>query len=202
MSSLSSAKAVGGVGAILVLLSLVPQIGALFGIAGFIMILIAIKSISDTVEDPKIFKNMMTAVILSIIGIVIASVVVMATLLTAFQNGYFTSSYPFTPSTAVTTAQWIAFGLAIGLGLFIAWILLLVSAIYLRRSYDLIGSALDVSAFKTAGLVYLIGAATAIVGVGFVIIIIGEIIGAVAFFSIPNQRPEKQKLTPAAAPPS
>ena len=202
MSSLSSARAVGGVGTILVLLSMIPQIGALFGIAGFIMILIAIKSISDIVDDPRIFKNMMTAVILSIIGIVIASVIVMATLLSAFQNGYFTSGYPFTPSTSVTTAQWIAFGLAIGLGLFAAWILLLISAIYLRRSYDLIGSALEVPTFKTAGLIYLIGAATAIIGVGFVIFIIGEIIGSVAFFSIPEHRPEKQKLITVTAPPS
>ena len=41
--------------------------------------------------------------------------------------------------------------------------------------------------FETAGLLYLIGAATAIIGIGFVLILVAEILLAVSFFSISEQ---------------
>jgi len=47
MTSLSEAKVFGGIGSILVLLTAVPSVGPLFGIAGFIMILLAINNISQ-----------------------------------------------------------------------------------------------------------------------------------------------------------
>lgn len=202
MSSLTSARALGGVGAILVLLAFIPSAGALFGIVGFILILIAVSYVADVVQNPKIFKDMITAVVLAIIGLAIASVIVTATLFSAFQNGYFGTGYPLTPSADVTTAQWVAFGLSIGLGLFAAWILFLLSATYLRRSYNAMGSALEIKTFETAGLIYFIGAATAIVGVGFIILLVAQILAAVAFFSIPDRRPEKRPAAPTPAPPT
>ena len=200
MPALSSAKAIGGIGAILVMLTFVPNAGAIFGIAGFIMILVAVKEIADVLENRKVFSDMMTAVILAIIGVAVASLVVFATVFSAFQNGYFSSGYPYTPSTTITTAQWVAFGLAIGLGLLVAWLFFLFSSLYLRRSYNAIGAELDVHMFGTAGLLYFIGAATAIIGVGFVLLFVAQILTAVAFFSIPEKRPEKRPMTTSVPP--
>jgi uncharacterized membrane protein len=186
MPSLSNAKTLGGIGSILVLLTVAPTVGAVLGIVGFVMILVAVKYISDNLNEKKIFGNMLRAVILSIVGIAVASIVVLGTVLNAFQNGYFGSN--FVPSPNVTTAQWITFGTEIGLGLFAAWIFFLVSAVYLR-SYNSIGSKVNVHIFSTAGLLYLIGAATAVIGVGFVILFVAEIMTAVAFFSLPERSP-------------
>jgi len=61
----SEARTLGGVGAILVLLSFVPSIGALLGLVGFVMILFAVKYISDDFKDGTIFNNMLYAVILA-----------------------------------------------------------------------------------------------------------------------------------------
>lgn len=190
MTSLSNAKTLGGIGSILVLLTAAPNVGWVLGILGFVMILVAVKYISDNLNESKIFNNMITAVALSIAGILVASLVVATTMLSAFANGYFASTYPFTPSASVTTAQWITFGTAIGLGLLAAWIFFLVSAVFLRRSYNSIGSKLNVHMFSTAGLLYLIGAATAVVGVGFLILFVAEILTAVAFFSLPERAAE------------
>ena len=200
MPALSSAKAIGGIGAILVMLTFVPNAGAIFGIAGFIMILVAVKKVADELENRKVFSDMMTAVILAIIGVAVASLVVFTTVFSAFQNGYFSSGYPYTPSTTITTAQWVAFGLAIGLGLLIAWLFFLFSSLYLRRSYNAIGAELDVHMFGTAGLLYFIGAATAIIAVGFVLLFVAQILTAVAFFSIPEKRPEKRPMTTSVPP--
>ncbi len=190
MSSSSNAKTLGGIGAIFVLLSFVPTVGWVLGIAGFVMILLGVKQIADEAKDRKIFNNMITAVILSIVGILVGSLVVLAAVLNAFANHYFSSNFPFTPSTSVTTAQWITFGTEIGVGLFAAWIFFLVSAVYLRRSYNTIGSKLSVHMFNTAGLLFLIGAATTVVGVGFVILLVAQILTAVAFFEIPERPSE------------
>jgi uncharacterized membrane protein len=50
--------------------------------------------------------------------------------------------------------------------------------------------------FSTAGLLYLIGAATAVIGVGFVILFVAEILTAVAFFSLPETSPLVAQLQP------
>jgi uncharacterized membrane protein len=185
-SSLSNAKTLGGIGSILILLTVAPSVGWILGIVGFVMILVAVKYIADEFNEKKIFNNMITAVILSIVGIAVGSLVVLGTLLSAFQKGYFGAN--FAPSPSITTGQWITFGTEIGLGLFAAWVLFLVSSVFLRRSYDAIGSKLNVHMFSTAGLLYLIGAATAIVGVGFLLLFVAEILTAVAFFSIQERQ--------------
>src|SRR5579872_1490066 len=140
MASLSDAKTLGGIGAILVLLSFVPTVGSILGLLGFVMILVAIKYISDDLKDRTIFNNMLIAVVLGVAGIVVGSLLVLGTILNAFLNGYFTGPV-LAPSVSVTTAQWIAFGTAIGLGLFGAWAFLLASAVYLRRSYKTMGQS-------------------------------------------------------------
>lgn len=185
MASLSNAKTLGGLGAILVLLFVVPSAGAILGIAGFVMILVAVKYISDYFNERRILNDMLIAVTMSVVGIVVGSLVIVPTVIGAFMNGYF-GGVNFAPSSAITTAQWITFGTQIGLGLLAAWIFFLVSSIYIRRSYNLIGAKLNESMFGTAGLLYMIGAATAIVGIGFLILLIAQILTAVAFFSIPD----------------
>ena len=193
MASFSQAKAVGGVGAILVLLSFVPSVGAVLGIVGFIMVLMAVKRISEELGDRRIFNNMMVAVLLSIVGIAVGSLVVVPTILNAFQSGYFNGP-DFAPSSSVTIGQWVAFGTAIGLGLLATWVFFLASAFFLRRSYREIGVKLSVSLFGTAGLLYLIGAVTAIVVVGFAIILAAQVLTALAFFSIQEEEGRQQRV--------
>jgi len=77
-----------------------------------------------------------------------------------------------------------------------------VSAIFLRRSYERIGVRLNVNMFQTTGLVYLIGAALTIVLVGFLILLIAEILQIVAFFSIPEQLPSSMPAQQTWGPPA
>jgi len=181
----SAAKTLGGIGAILVFLSLVPYVGAVFGVLGFIMVLVAVKYIADDLNERKVFSNMMVAVFLSTAGILVGSLVVLGTVISAFANGYFSgASNYFAPSASVTAAQWVTFGTEIGLGLFGAWVFFLASSVFLRRSYKTIGSRLNIGNFGRAGSLYLAGAATTIVGVGFVILLVAQVLTAAAFLSI------------------
>jgi len=73
--------------------------------------------------------------------------------------------------------------------LVIGWILLIVAALFLRKSFNSIAKHTKVGLFNTTGLIYLIGAATLIIFIGGFIILIAEIIQIVAFFSLPDQFP-------------
>jgi uncharacterized membrane protein len=195
----TEARILGGIGAIFALLSFVPTVGGVLGVIGFVMILVAVKYIADGFYDQSIFNNMMIAVILAISGIIAGTVIILPTVLNAFQNGYFNGAN-FAPSISVTMAQWVSFGTTIGLGLLATWVFFLASAVFLRRSYKTIGTHLHVHMFETAGMLYLFGAATAIVGIGFAILFVAQILTAVAFLSIPEAAgiPAQPQSVPAS----
>lgn len=185
MASLGQAKTLGGVGSILVLLGAVPSVGFVLAIAGFIMILVAVKNVSETVNEPKIFNDMIIAVVTAIIGLVVFGLVVVAAISSFINIG----ALGTTPAPGTVPAGLISGIVLLVVGLFLLWIFYLVSAIFLRKSYDRIAMRLNVNMFKTTGLLYLIGAALTIVIVGILILLIAEILQIVSFFSIPDQLP-------------
>lgn len=206
MPQLSQAKTMGGVGAILLLLGFVPAVGWVLSIAGGVLILIAVKYISEIVSDPAIFRNMILAVVLAIVGLVVGVAVVISTVFSTLglpaTFGGFGGLGAFSPPANIPPGDWVHLISGILAGLAVVWILLIVSALFVRRSYGSMASKLGVPMFGTAGLLYLIGAALTIVLVGFILILIGEILNVVAFFSIPEQQPQTQQSQPVQTPPS
>ncbi len=164
MGSLSSAKTLGGVGGILVFFPFVSLVG-------WILILLATKEISETVQDKSIFDDALLAAITAIIG----AVVFVAFIVTGSIAGLFTFGLGF-------PRFLLFFGI---LGAF--WVFTVISAIFLKRSYEKISQRLNVSAFATTGLLYLIGAALTIVFVGFLILLVALIFQVVAYFSIQDR---------------
>jgi len=164
MATLSQAKTLGGVGSILIFIPFVS-------IVGYILMIVAVKGISDELKDRTIFNNIVIAAVAGIVGSVAgASVIVFGAIGEILSGG-------------VT-----AFAGVLG-GLLVVWIFLIVSAVFLRRSYDTMSKSLGVGMFDTAALFYLIGAVLTIVFIGFFILFIAEILQAVAYFSIPDQLP-------------
>jgi len=167
MSKLGDAKILGGIGSILLL---IPGVS----IVGYILILIATKYVSDELGDKSVFDNMLYAVIAGIVGAIGAASIIL--------SGAAFSAVTFTAS-AIT-------GIIVGLA--IAWIALIVSSIFIRRAYDTMATRLNVNMFRTAGLLYFIGAILVIVLVGFLLLFVAAILQIVAFFSIPDISPGMQ----------
>ncbi len=184
MGSLSSAKTLGGVGGILVFLPFVSLVG-------WILILLATKEISETVQDKTIFDDALLAAITAVIGAVVFGVFVFSGAI----RGLFLPG-PF----GIGGVGFLGF--LVILGAF--WVFTIISAIFLKRSYEKISQRLNVSAFATAGLLYLIGAALTIVIVGFLILLIALIFQVVAYFSIQDrpQSPGWGQPSPQAFAPS
>jgi uncharacterized membrane protein len=76
-------------------------------------------------------------------------------------------------------------------GLLAVWVMLVASAVLLRRSFKGIAQKLGVTTFDAAGLFFLIGATTVIVGIGIVLLIVAGILLSASFFSI---RDDQQKM--------
>jgi uncharacterized membrane protein len=196
LASLSEAKTLGGIGSILVLLTIVPNVGWVLGIVGFVMTLFAIKYISDAVADRTIFSDMLISIIFTVAATIVGGVVIIGTFLRVLGMGTFVSS-TFVISPSVTVGDWIGLAAAVLAGLVVVWGLLVVSSVFLRRSYNLIASKLRIDQFRTGATLYLIGAATAIIGIGFILIFVAEILFAVGFFSIKENVPEIVQAPPA-----
>jgi uncharacterized membrane protein len=191
MGEFRNVKTIGIVGSLLALLGgFIPFIGPIIGLVGFVLVLIAVKSISELVKDKEIFRNYLIDFILSIISIVMILVIM---LIGFFNVGGFTwiTSLQDINIQDLSTF-WDYFGGIISyaiMALIVGWILWVIGAIYLRRSYNSIAKYTNVSLFRTTGTVYLIGAITTIILIGFVILFVGRIIEIIAYFSLPDELP-------------
>jgi uncharacterized membrane protein len=188
VTKLSDAKILGGIGSILMLLGF---ISAFISIVGLILLLIAVKFVSEATGDESIFKNMMYAVIIGIFGIALAIATFVVTFSSLSGFGFLGGGFPvgagsFNPSDIGAFSGFIG-GILVGLA--VLWIAFIISALFARRSYDGMASKLGVKIFSTAGLLYLIGAALVIIfGIGLILIFIAVILTIVGFFSIQEQQ--------------
>jgi uncharacterized membrane protein len=162
MATLSQAKILGGIGSILIFIPFVSLVG-------YVLLIVAINDIADYAGDRAIFNNVVIAAVTGIIGALAGAAVI--------SLGVIGSRFSYGVA-----------GLAgLGVGLFIAWVALIVSSVFLKRAYDDIALKLGVGTFKTAATLYLIGSVLTIILLGFIVLFVAEIVQAVAFFSIPEE---------------
>lgn len=194
MRNLSEAKVYGGIGALLMLVGIfIPYGGPVISIIGLVFIFISVKAISEIAKDEDIYRNYLMHFIFTIL-VFVAIIVIMIiafgaaggfswiTELTELQSGDITDFNTF----------WDLFGdMIVGaiVALVVGWVLAIISALYLRKSYNSIAEHTKVGAFKTTGTVYFIGAITVIILIGFLILFVAKIIEIVAYFSIPEKLP-------------
>jgi uncharacterized membrane protein len=195
MSKVGEAKTLGGVGSILALLPFIPVVGWVISIVGLILMLVAIKQISEVYSDPSIFRNMLVSVVIAIVGVVIGLLVIATTLLSLVGLRALSNSIGAAGG-ALSAIGGVAGALGILLGLGIIWILFVVSAIFVRKSYSEISLRTGVGMFSTSALLYLIGAALTVILVGFILIFIALIMNVVAFFSLSDNPPIPPTATP------
>jgi uncharacterized membrane protein len=193
MSLLGNAKILGGIGALLILLGIIPYAGALIGLIGFILVFVAVKYISDETKDKSIFNNFLFFFIISIVGIVLFAGISIITFFDVGGIEYFTNlqTQTFTDPMAVfNVLQDFLTGIIIAL--LVLWVSLIISVIFLRKSFEGIAEHTNVKWFGTSGLLFLVGAATVIIAIGFIIILVALILMIIAFFSLPDNLPAKK----------
>ena len=176
--SLSTSKLLGGIGAILLVLTITPYLGAISGLVGIILILISLNMFSKIYSDPQIFRNALISFVLAIIS---GFVVILIVGITFFS--LFTMMGPF----SYPSHMFSSIGIGTIFAFIIIYLLLIISAYYLKTSFTLLSSYTGVNLFRTGGLWYFIGTILTIVIIGILINLVAWILIAVAFFTTPEE---------------
>jgi uncharacterized membrane protein len=202
--TLESSKTLGGIGAILMVIG--PLAGAytgIIGLVGLILVLVAFNGLANYYKERRIFNNAIFGVLATIIGAVIAAVVVVTAAFgilsvlgihisnwtdwTALQNfnwQNFTNWSALAPYVAAIVGAWV-----------VLVVFLVVAAIFLRRSLNTLSEKSGTHMFATTGLLLLIGAALTVIGIGLVLLWVALILLAVAFFQIRTDQTQPQTTT-------
>ena len=215
--TIETSKILGGVGAILLLFGVFPYINY-FGVielVGLILVLIALYQFAGYFNERRIFSFALYGIIASIVGVVIAVAifltVALSNLTSLLQQLYpswdgkwssISSLSGMTPNTAAISTSTIFNFLTAGIVVFvIAWIFAIIATYFYRRSLQLMTSKTTLGMFGTAGLLLLIGAFLLIVFIGAIIIWIGILVLAIAFFTMKTPQ-APMASAPSPPPPS
>lgn len=214
--ALDSSKNLGGIGAILMFIGLIPRVPYLgiIALVGLILVLVALHGFANYYKESGIFNNSIYGVVTGIVGIVIAGVAIVYLILyTSIITNFLHKIYPgwngnwstlsgLTPTTSnITRSDILPILGPILLVLVILWIFAIIAAFFARRSLKTLSAKTSVGLFSTAALLLLIGAFLTIVLIGFLLMWIAVLVIAIAFFQTKPQ-PEQPVATMAPPPPT
>ena len=207
--TLQSSKTLGGIGALLMVISpfAVSGFSLVIDVVGLILVLIAVKGLSDHYKEPSIFNNSLYGVILSIVGVVVFVAALFVTALSFFTNVLGVElSTALSDPTAFANIEWTEAMILDNLldhvaalvgSLVILFIFVVVAAIFFRKSLTTLAEKTGVGRFGTAGLLLLIGAVLTIIVIGFLLIWVAFIFLTVAFFRIRAEPTQPPPMTPS-----
>jgi uncharacterized membrane protein len=190
--TLESDKNLGGVGALLIVLSPIAMAGTgILAIVGLILLLISLKGMARHFKERRIFDNALYGVVLAVVGVVISLVVIMVTAIAALSRYGVDFLRPMDwvrmgqifSRMANFGEMWSLFG-GIAAAIVVLFVFLIIAVIYFRRTLVTLAAKTDVQLFSTAGLIMLVGAVLTIVVIGLLLVWISFILLTVAFFSI------------------
>ncbi len=202
---LDVSKNLGGIGAILLVIGALGFLGtgyaAILSLVGIILVLIAMKGLADYYNEGGIFNNALYGFLTTIVGAVASVAVLVISVLFALTTLAIDWTNPAEWTTMFQdftnfSVLWTLIGSIIA-ALIVAFVFAIITAIFYRKSFNLLATKSGVNMFSTAGLLLLIGAVLTIILIGFIIIWIAFILLAVGFFSIKTTTTQPP---PAASP--
>ena len=195
--TLESSKILGGIGAILLFIGVLPfvQYTWIISIIGIILILVALHDFSNIYREKGIFSNALYGVAVVVVGGIIAGVLAFAVVLSNITdlvtqlypgwNGDWSTLQGMTANTNLdpTTIFPLISGLLVVL--VIVWVVSIIAAFFIYRSLKQVSTKSNMGLFGTAGLILLIGAIIPIIGL--ILMWISALILAIAFFTLKHQ---------------
>jgi uncharacterized membrane protein len=192
-----TSKSIGGIGAILMFIGVLPFISAygLLELVGAILVLVAMKGFADYYKEAGIFNNALYAIIAAIVGVVAFVAIAFVALVDFFtQIGVTLGAGTVSNwTTQISQINWQSISMnTIGkfaglilLDIVVLFVFILVTAIMLRKSLGLLATKTGVGLFGSTGTVLLVGAVLIIAfGLGLILIWVSTILLAIAFFQM------------------
>ncbi|UCC59016.1 MAG: DUF996 domain-containing protein [Candidatus Bathyarchaeum sp.] len=207
--ALETNKTLGAVGALLMVIS--PFLGfftgflSVLGLVGLILVLIAMKGMSDHYNEGSIFNNSLYGVILSIVGGVVFAAALIMTALSFFSDIGIDIYADWSDPAVFSSINWteaylidtvLAHLAALVGSVVILFIFVVVAAIFYRKSLTTLAEKTGIGLFGTAGLLMLIGAVLTIILIGFLLIWVALLLVTIAFFQIRTEPTQPPPTTP------
>jgi uncharacterized membrane protein len=203
---IGTSKILGGVGALLMFIGIIPYINyfGVIEVIGLILVMVALYNLASHYREGGIFNNALYALIIGIVGGVVSVAVVIITVLTSLTdflytlfpdwNGDWAALSGLTPNPSNFSLDSIMpFLTGLFAMLLILWVSAIIAAFFIRRSLGTLSAKSGVGLFSTAGLLILIGAVLIILfGIGLILIWISALLVAIAFFQL---RPQEVQQT-------
>ena len=195
---LQTSRLLGIIGALLMVLTIIPSVGGLFMIVGIILVLVALKGYADAYKDGSIFQHALYTIILEIIGgVVFLGVVFYGAMdfLSSLGINSFTdlqSLQSIDWQSMITPSNILPFVGIIALGLVILFIFTVIASLYFKKAMNVLSTKTNVKLFHTTGTVFFIGALLTIVFIGIILIWVSFILLLIAFYESKPAEPTKQ----------
>ena len=200
---LETSKNIGGIGAILMFIGVLPLFtySGILSLIGLILVLVAAKGFADHYRESGIFNNALWAILIAIVG----GITTVAVAIIALANFFGELGLNFTNAqdwSALSAIDWESMGLdlimsflgSIIIVLVLVWVFAILAAFFVRRSLGLLSARTGVSLFGTAGILILVGAVIPVLGL--LLIWVALLLLAIAFFSV--RTTPTQSTTPTA----
>lgn len=213
-----TSKNLGGLGAILLVIAAVmiiflPVATFVIGAAGAIMLLIGLHGLAGYYKERGIFNNGLISFLVVVIGGILVAVVFLYVVLSNITpllqqiypgwNGDWAALQNMTPDTSALQSgnfdYSVLMPMLVGMvAVFVVvWIVAIIAGVFIRQSLNQIKEKSNVNMFGTAGIVVLIGAFLGIIVIGYIIMVIGILMAAIAFFQL---RPVSPVVEPMVSP--
>jgi uncharacterized membrane protein len=173
---------------LLLFLAFLPEIGPFSAIVGAAFVLVGTKYLSDATGEQSILGNMIVSAVVMVAGILVTLFFVFPGLSRVLPAGFFQAPVQVVPESNAILGTLTAVLLTLGL----AWLLFVISAIFLRRSFNSLAAALGQNEFKTSSVLYLLGALLVALLIGFPIVFAAFVFQIYAFLSVAERFPVAQ----------
>src|SRR5665647_746164 len=211
--NLESSKTLGGIGAILMFIGVLPTINfmGIMEIVGLILVLFALRNLANSYREGGIFRHAIYGVAVAVVGAIIVGVLAVAVVLSNIKdlvtqlypgwNGDWSTLQGMTPNT--TNFDPTNFFPLIGgliVVLVIAWVFSIIAAFFIYRSLKQVSNKSNSGLFRTSGLILLIGAIIPIIGL--ILMWVSALMLAIAFFTLKHQEQPIATYTSTPPPPT
>ncbi len=176
-------------GSILVLLSLIPYVGWVLGIVGVVLLIRAMKELSNYYQDETIYQNSLTGVKYYIVAIVAAAVAIASITLGVWSATRFTADFMFTAGFGAGLIAFFA-------GLITAFVFYILAASHLKRTFTTLAQKSGENSFNTAGTLLWIGSILTIIVVGLLLILIAWIFATIGFSAMKSRQYQQYQQYP------
>ncbi len=191
-----SERTLGLIGSILVLVGgftgVVPYVGVFTGtisLVGAILILVALKGIGDKMGDDRPFKYYLYSIIVAFAGSIIAAILIVIGIF-SLSNAAMIGMRPFEHPLSFFGAGVLIVG-------FVAFVAVLLIGVYFaKQAWQAMYEITGVDAFESTAKWLWWGALTAIILVGFILLLVAAIYQIIAFANLP----EELEAGPSTAP--